>query len=122
MTPHILVVDDNQPCAEAIGLVLRNAGYHVSVAQHFTEALSILDHSPPPDLLLADIVVPNSVNGAALARMARIRNPDIRVIYVTGYDIPGIDRETFGPLMRKPLANDQLLATVATELSTKGCR
>jgi CheY-like chemotaxis protein len=42
MGPHILVVDDDQVCAEAIGLLLRGAGYHVSVAQHFSHALQIL--------------------------------------------------------------------------------
>lgn len=122
MAPHILLVDDDQPFTEAIGLLLRNAGYQVSVARHFKDALAILEYSPPPDLLIADIVMPNSVNGAALARMARMRSPSIRVVYITGYDIPGIDQETFGPLMRKPLADDQLLATVATELSAKDRR
>ncbi len=119
MTAHILVVDDNQPCTEAIGLLLQNAGYQVSVARYFTDALAILECAPPPDLLITDIVMPNSVNGAALARMARMCNPSIRVVYITGYDIPGIDRKTFGPLLRKPLADDQLLTTIATELSRK---
>ena len=38
MGPHILVVDDDQVCAEAISLLLRSAAYQVSVAHHFNEA------------------------------------------------------------------------------------
>jgi CheY-like chemotaxis protein len=119
MAAHVLVVDDDRLSTELVGQLLRNAGYRVSVAQHFNAALDILDQSPPPDVLITDIVMPSGVNGAALARMARMRNRIIRVIYITGYDIPNIDRETFGPVLRKPLADDLLLATVAAELSAK---
>lgn len=121
MGPHILVVDDDQVCAEAIGLLLRGAGYQVSVAHHFNEALQILEASPPPDVLIADIVMPSSINGLALARMARMRNLAIRTIYISGYDVPAVHQEaTGGPLLRKPLADDELLATVAAQLSTTG--
>ena len=117
---HVLIVDDDQVCAEAIGLLLRDAEYQVSVAHHFTQALVVLKSSPPPDVLIADIVMPNSVNGIALARMARLRNRTVRVTYITGYDIPGIDREARGPVLRKPPSDDKLLATVAAELSATG--
>ena len=116
MGPHVLVVDDDQVCADAIRLLLQDAEYQVSVAHHFSQALAILEASPPPDVLIADIVMPNSVNGIALARMGRLRNPNLRVIYITGYDIPGVLREAAGPVMRKPLADDELLAAVAAEL------
>jgi DNA-binding NtrC family response regulator len=89
----------------------------ISTAQHFNAALDILDQSPPPEVLITDIVIPKGVNGAALARMARMRSRRIRVIYITGYDIPNLDRETFGPMLREPPSDDLLLATVATELS-----
>ena len=118
MPPHVLVVDDDQVCAEAIGSLLRDAEYQVSVAHHFSQALAIL--RSPPDVLIADIVMPNGVNGIALGRMARLRYQAIRVIYITGYDIPGIHREAVGPVMRKPLSDDRLLATVAAELSATG--
>jgi CheY-like chemotaxis protein len=122
MPLHILIVDDDRLFTDTIGLSLRNAGYQVSAAHHFNEALPILEQSPPPDLLLTDIVMPHSVNGTALARMARMRNRNIRVIYMTGYDIRGIDHEALGPVMRKPVSDDQLLATVAAELSILGTK
>jgi CheY-like chemotaxis protein len=117
MAQHVLVVDDDQVCAEAIALLLRNAGYRVSAANHFTEALAILESVPPPDLLICDIVMPNSINGIALGRMGRLRNINLRVIYITGFDVSHLEPELAGPLMRKPLADEELLATVAAELA-----
>jgi CheY-like chemotaxis protein len=113
---HILVVDDDSVSVQATAQVLKTAGYAVSVAQHFSEALAILEESPPPDLLITDIVMPNSINGIALGRMAKLRNRAIRRIYVSGYDIPGVQNELEGPLIRKPLAEGELLAAVVAAL------
>ena len=67
------------------------------------------------DLLVVDLVMPG-VNGFALARMARMRRHDLKVVYVTGYDdIPVI--EAMGPILRKPVGAEMLVATVRRELS-----
>jgi CheY-like chemotaxis protein len=81
-------------------------------------ALQILEGENPIDLLITDIVMPDGVNGMALSRMARLRRQrDPRVIYVSGYDIPGLDREAHGTILRKPVGDDQLLAEIAQTLS-----
>jgi hypothetical protein len=60
--------------------------------------------------------MPDRVNGMALTRMARMRRRDIRVIYLSGYDIPGLEREAHGTLLRKPVGDDLLLAEIARTL------
>ena len=56
------------------------------------------------------------VNGFALARMASMRHLAIKVVYVTGYDdIPII--EAMGPILRKPVDPETLVATVRKELT-----
>jgi CheY-like chemotaxis protein len=97
--------------------MLRAAGYAVQVAPDYQLALEILERNDPIDLLVTDIVMPDRVNGMALSRMARMRRPDIRVIYVSGYDIPGLDREILGTMLRKPVGDDQLLTEIARSLS-----
>jgi hypothetical protein len=57
------------------------------------------------------------VNGLALARMARLRRPSISVIYLSGYDIPGLETEALGPIIRKPVDYDLLLDHVARTLT-----
>ena len=114
---NILVYEDDEACGFAFASILRHAGYRVTVASNFEAALNFLDSEPPIDLLLTDIVMPEGgVHGAALGRMARLRNSAIRIVYVSGYDVPvhlaGLD----GPLLRKPVSEEQLLTAVAAAL------
>src|ERR1700742_103234 len=93
----ILVVDDDEAFREATASVLRSAGYDVTVAAGYRSALEILESDKAVDLLIVDIVMPDGVNGLALARMARLRRPQIGILYLSGYDIPGLEREALGP-------------------------
>lgn len=113
---RILLVDDDEGFREATAAVLRSAGYDVRVAPDFRLALEILETSEPLDLFLVDIVMPDRVNGLALARMARLRRLDIKVAYISGYAIPGIEEEALGPIIHKPVDDDQLLAQIARVL------
>jgi len=113
---HILLVEDDEAASAAYGLMLRRAGYDVTAAMDFRLALDTLEADQPLDLLLVDIVMPGSVNGLALSRMARLRRPGLKVIYVTGFHIPGAEREALGPILRKPVEEAQLLAEVRRTL------
>jgi CheY-like chemotaxis protein len=115
---QILLVDDDEGYREATAAMLRAAGYTVQVTPDYRLALEILESDDPIDILVTDIVMPDRVNGIALSRMARMRRRDIRVIYISGYDIPGLEREAFGTMLRKPVDDDQLLTEIARTLST----
>jgi CheY-like chemotaxis protein len=114
---HILVVDDDPTFGEAVCQVLRGNGYGVTLATNFSPVLEILDSGQPVDLLLIDIVMPDSVNGIALSRMARLRRRGLKVIYLTGYDLPGIDHDPLGPILRKPVDNQVLIQEIHRVLS-----
>lgn len=114
---HILVVDDDALYREALGQVLQREGYTVSLTADFRGALEVLETDQPVDLMVVDIVMPDRVNGVALSRMARLRRKDLKVIYVTGYNIPGIDREALGPILRKPIDDAVLVEEVAKLLA-----
>ena len=111
------MVDDDRTLGEALCQVLRGAGYAATLATEFRTALEILEAERPLDLLLVDIVMPDSVNGIALSRMARLRRHELKVIYLTGYDIPGADREALGPILRKPVDNQELLDEIGRLLA-----
>ena len=115
---HILLVDDDKIFGAAVGKTLRNAGFQVTIAADFRVALEVLEDVPPLDLLLADIVMPAGVNGLALSRMARLRRPNLKVVYMTGYSIPGIEREALGPILLKPIDDDRLISEVERALAT----
>ena len=114
---RILFVDDDQMLAMALARVLRGAGYEVQLAPDYRLALEVLESSAPIDLLVSDIVMPDRVNGLALGRMARLRRPELKIIYVTGHDIPGVEDEALGPVLRKPIDNDLLVAELERVLA-----
>jgi len=114
---RVLVVEDDRTFGEALCQVLSGGGYSVALATDFQKALEVLEADEPLDLLLIDIVMPEGVNGLALSRMARLRRRDLRVVYLTGYSIPGAEREALGPILRKPVDNQVLLDEVARVLA-----
>ena len=115
---RILVVDDDKICGDATARVLRAAGFEVSLAPDHRLALEDLESTRPIDLLITDIVMPDRVNGVALSRMARMRRPELKVIYLTAYDIPGVEDDAIGPVLRKPVDEDRLVAEVRSVLTT----
>ena len=115
--PNILVVDDDAGFCEAVSQLLQREGFTVATATDFQPALAALESNMPLDLLITDVVMPSRVNGMALSRMARMRRRDIKVIYLTGFEIPGIDKEALGPVLRKPCSDEALIAEVKRALA-----
>jgi len=114
---QILLVDDDEVSCIAIGRILREAGFGVTSAHGFQTALKVLETEQPVDLLVTDIVMPAGVNGIALSRMARLRRRNLKVVYVTGYDVPGAEREALGPILRKPVDGALLVRKVEQALA-----
>ena len=114
---RILVVEDDRTLGEALCQVLCHHGYAATAATDFRTALDVLEGEDDVHLMLVDIVMPGSVNGIALSRMARLRRRDLKVIYLTGYNIPGIEDEALGPILRKPIDNQALIEEIARVLA-----
>ena len=60
--------------------------------------------------------MPKGMNGFALARMARLRQRDLKVIYVTAFDVP--TDEAVAPIMRKPVEAAMLVPEVKAHLAS----
>ena len=112
---RILVVDDEEAFRYAAAKALQGAGFDVAVAEDYRDALVHLEGAAPVDLLLTDVSMPNRVNGFALARMARMRRLDLKVLYVTGYDVPTF--EAIGKVLHKPITDEQLISEVRGALT-----
>jgi CheY-like chemotaxis protein len=114
MSTRVLVVDDDDAYRYATVKMLGAADYEVVEASDYRQALDILDDKKPLALLVMDIVIP-VVNGFALARMARMRHRDLKVIYVSAFDVP--TSEAIGPVLRKPVDSDAFIAEVRKALA-----
>ncbi len=83
-SPRILVVDDEEPIRQIARRFLEADGYQVTEASNGLEAIALLRHGPPPDLLMVDFQMPD-VNGDELVRHVRGVTSDLKVLYVTGH-------------------------------------
>jgi CheY-like chemotaxis protein len=80
----ILVVDDEEQVRLYVGRVLEQAGYRAVMAGNATEALRISAADGPFDVLLTDLIMPQ-ICGDELARRLRVTQPDLPVLYLTGF-------------------------------------
>src|SRR5882724_9004268 len=92
----ILLVDDDAAVLEVLAAIVKVGGHGIVKAHNAAEALEILRSELAVDLLIVDVDMPD-VNGFRLARMARNRRPDLRVIYLAGYWDPPEIRNDKGP-------------------------
>ena len=89
----ILLVEDEAIVRELTVQILESDGYQVLEAMNGTEALRIAgEHGAPIHLLLTDVVMPG-MNGKELANKLRLHHPDMRVLFMSGYDDRQLDRD-----------------------------
>ncbi|MBW1719693.1 MAG: response regulator [Deltaproteobacteria bacterium] len=81
----ILIVEDNAQIRNLSHAILKRQGYKVLVAENGKEALTVLNqHEGPLHLILTDVVMPK-MDGKALFDQISGYNPDVKVLYMSGY-------------------------------------
>lgn len=81
--PHILLVDDEQMVLDVLECILSEAGFKTSRAATSEAALKIIEQQDV-NLLMTDIKMPDSLDGVVLAGLARQKNPQLPVIFLSG--------------------------------------
>ncbi len=112
----LLVVDDDADVREVMTGVLRDIGYSIHEASNGALALEMLDNVNP-SLLVIDFAMPG-MNGAEVAIAARQRNPEQRILFVSGFaDSTAVERAVGrAPVLRKPFRPIELAEAVRTAL------
>ena len=82
---RVLIVEDELAIRRTIGYLLHSLGYRVLEAEDGPSALVHLMKTPDIDLLLTDVVLPNSISGPELAVRAKRIQPEAKVIFTSGY-------------------------------------
>jgi PAS domain S-box-containing protein len=117
---HVLVVDDNRDAAEMCAALLEMSGHRVHKAHSGAEALE-LAHALRPDVLLADIGLPD-IDGFELAQRIRTSpwGSGIVLIAITGWGREGDQQRAFASgfdyHLTKP-ANAESLESILRSLS-----
>ena len=118
LTGHgtILLVEDEEGLRGLNARGLTSRGYTVLEAGNGVEALEILERNGGEvDLVVSDVVMPE-MDGPTLLKELRRRNPDTKIIFVSGYaeeafekNLPPSEQYSFLP---KPFTLKQLVAAV----------
>lgn len=81
----VLLVEDEPLVRQYAEKQFRALGFEVISASDGNQALDILENSGPVDLLFTDIMMGDGMDGPQLADAARRLQPDLKVLFTTGY-------------------------------------
>jgi len=117
----ILLVEDEEGLRSLNARGLRSRGYNVIEASNGVEALEALDaENGAVDLVVSDVVMPE-MDGPTLLKTMRERNPDLKIIFVSGYaedafekSLPENEQFAFLP---KPFTLSKLVEAVKETMS-----
>jgi CheY-like chemotaxis protein len=111
----VLVVEDEPVVRSLILEVLQDLGYQAIEAADGPSGLRLLESNVRIDLLVTDVGLPG-LNGRQLADYARVKRPDLKVLFITGYAenaamtsgflIPGME------MITKPFAVEALATKI----------
>jgi CheY-like chemotaxis protein len=108
---RILVVEDDPLVRELVVEALREEGFDVIHARDGEEALEWCRRLVA-DALVTDVRLPGKVDGWQIAERCREHDPDLPVIYATGYS-PVQPRPVPGSrFLQKPYNPDQIVQAV----------
>lgn len=116
----VMVVEDEEAVRRLIDRILARGGYEVVSAGDATEALALLDRIDRPlDALVTDVVLPGAPSRVLVRRVLE-RDPQAKLLYVSGHSDQILSRHGIGPdssYLQKPFSKDELLGALAAALS-----
>jgi two-component system cell cycle sensor histidine kinase/response regulator CckA len=122
LTGHgiILLVEDEEGLRALNARGLTSRGYTVLEAGNGVEAIEVLEQEGNVDLVVSDVVMPE-MDGPTLLKELRRRNPNVKIIFVSGYaeeafskNLPSQEQYVF---LAKPFTLKQLVSTVKETLA-----
>ena len=117
--PHILFADDDPDTREVVQLLLRHAGFRVSVTGDSSEVMQVLT-TDTFDALLLDNWMPN-LNGIELCRLVRSLDLKLPIFFCSGAATDDDKKAAFAAgaqgYLVKPFDPDDLTATLFAALN-----
>jgi len=113
----VMVIDDDETVRMLMVEVLREAGYSALEAADGPEGLRVMQSTGRIDLLVTDVGLPGGMNGRQVADVARLSQPGLKVLFITGYAEKAVMGDArLGPgmaLLTKPFTMDALGRKIA---------
>jgi len=110
----ILLAEDDTDMRRFLVKALQNAGFDVTSYDNGLSAYHRL-REEPFELLLTDIVMPE-MDGIELARRAAELDPDIKIMFITGFAAVALNPDSNAPKQAKVLSKPVHLRELVTEV------
>ena len=114
MHKKILLAEDDNDMRRFLVKALENAGFEVSPHDNGLAAYQRL-REEPFEMLLTDIVMPE-MDGIELARRASELDPDIKIMFITGFAAVALNPKSNAPKDAKVLSKPFHLRDLVTEV------
>jgi two-component system cell cycle response regulator CpdR len=111
----ILLAEDDNDMRRFLVKALENAGFQVSSHDNGMSAFQRL-REEPFEMLLTDIVMPE-MDGIELARRASELDPDIKIMFITGFAAVALNSDSEAPKNAKVLAKPVHLRELVSEVN-----
>src|SRR5438874_13157916 len=112
---RILLAEDDDDMRRFLVKALERAGYQVSYFDNGLSAYQRLREEPFA-LLLTDIVMPE-MDGIELARRASEIDPDIKIMFITGFAAVALNSDSAAPKNAKVLSKPVHLRELVREVN-----
>jgi two-component system, cell cycle response regulator CpdR len=112
--PKILLAEDDTDMRRFLVKALQNAGYEVISYDNGLSAYQRL-REEPFELLLTDIVMPE-MDGIELARRASELDPDMKIMFITGFAAVALNSDSAAPKNAKVLSKPVHLRELVNEV------
>jgi two-component system, cell cycle response regulator CpdR len=111
----ILLAEDDNDMRRFLVKALENAGFQVSSHDNGLSAYQRL-REEPFEMLLTDIVMPE-MDGIELARRASELDPDIKIMFITGFAAVALNSDSEAPKNAKVLSKPVHLRELVSEVN-----
>ena len=111
----ILLAEDDNDMRRFLVKALENAGFQVSHHDNGMSAYQRL-REEPFEMLLTDIVMPE-MDGIELARRASELDPDIKIMFITGFAAVALNSDSEAPKNAKVLSKPVHLRELVSEVN-----
>jgi PAS domain S-box-containing protein len=118
----VLLVEDEPAVRALAAMILGRIGYRVLSAEDGPGALRVWkEHASDVDVLLTDVIMPQ-MSGVELAQKLRALNPQLRVLFMSGYTDDTIAKHGLRPgeisMLEKPFTAESLAAKLRAVLDS----
>jgi CheY-like chemotaxis protein len=112
----VLIVDDEEPIAQALAFIIEDAGYATRIAPHGRAALTAI-REQPPDLVLTDLMMPQMTGAELIATLRADGHHDLPIVLLSAAGLDAMRDMGANAILPKPFELHDIEAMLTRFLS-----